>query len=337
MLCIFVHLGYVLSTDYLSGMITNTSILSWIGTEEKTGNLGNKSFFGVLDYLYKSGRNEISINHNETYKHNMLYGIDYSEHEISQADSDRTTEILIPVGMCKVYEGKPLRYIEMNIAENDGLFEYFFYVSDPAASTHFQLPYSLMGGEKIVFESSSKHNKFENYQVKLKQTIDQTDDGSCTNYPTQQHNSYKTCVDEEMRSKMLPLLGCMVPWVSQRDQCFTILERLPKHESLLKELQSIILAAWGGYEYESENCPRPCTLISVEAKYLQSGTGGANNYISIDFAPFVQLEYIVLQYDFTQLVVEIGSSLGLWLGLSVVGLFDILVIVVDRINIFKKA
>ena len=109
----------------------------------------------------------------------------------------------------------------------------------------------------------------------------------------------------------------------------------------MNELQSIILAAWGGYEYESEHCTRPCTLISVDAKFLQSGTGGATNYISIDFAPFVQLEYIVLQYDLPQLVVEIGSCLGLWLGLSLVGMFDLLTAVaeklVKRIQQAKKA
>ena len=38
----------------------------------------------------------------------------------------------------------------------------------------------------------------------------------------------------------------------------------------------------------------------------------------------VQLERIVLAYDIGHLLVEIGSSLGLWLGISVIGIFDVL-------------
>ena len=40
----------------------------------------------------------------------------------------------------------------------------------------------------------------------------------------------------------------------------------------------------------------------------------------------------VLAYDFSQLLVEIGSSLGLWLGLSVVGMLDVVVLIVLRIK-----
>ena len=38
------------------------------------------------------------------------------------------------------------------------------------------------------------------------------------------------------------------------------------------------------------------------------------------------MEKVVLAYDFDSLIVEIGSSLGLWLGLSIAGMFDILIL-----------
>ena len=38
----------------------------------------------------------------------------------------------------------------------------------------------------------------------------------------------------------------------------------------------------------------------------------------------LQLERIVLAYDMGHLLVEIGSSLGLWLGISIIGIFDVL-------------
>ena len=73
-------------------------------------------------------------------------------------------------------------------------------------------------------------------------------------------------------------------------------------------------------------------LILGHAKYLQSGTGNSHNYISIDFAPDVELEYVVLQYDFPSLIVDFGSSLGLWLGLSVVGIYDLIVTLMIKIK-----
>ena len=39
----------------------------------------------------------------------------------------------------------------------------------------------------------------------------------------------------------------------------------------------------------------------------------------------VDTRTVTLAYDLGSLLVEIGSSLGLWLGLSLVGLFDVLV------------
>ena len=41
---------------------------------------------------------------------------------------------------------------------------------------------------------------------------------------------------------------------------------------------------------------------------------------------------MVLAYDLIALLVETGSCLGLWLGLSVVGVFDILVIVASQVK-----
>ena len=40
---------------------------------------------------------------------------------------------------------------------------------------------------------------------------------------------------------------------------------------------------------------------------------------------YIKVESVVLAYGFDDLLVEIGSSLGLWLGLSVVGIFDVFI------------
>ena len=37
------------------------------------------------------------------------------------------------------------------------------------------------------------------------------------------------------------------------------------------------------------------------------------------------------EYDFADLIVEIGSCLGLWLGLSLLGLFDVVTIAIKHV------
>ena len=59
--------------------------------------------------------------------------------------------------------------------------------------------------------------------------------------------------------------------------------------------------------------------------------------MNLNFKENIELEKIVLAYDATSLLVEVGSCLGLWLGLSVVGMFDICALLFRKImNIFRK-
>ena len=56
------------------------------------------------------------------------------------------------------------------------------------------------------------------------------------------------------------------------------------------------------------------------------------NWINLHLDERVHVERTVLTYDSTSLLVEIGSCLGLWLGLSVVGVYDIAVIAVYKVK-----
>ena len=58
--------------------------------------------------------------------------------------------------------------------------------------------------------------------------------------------------------------------------------------------------------------------------------------INLFFENIVNVERIGPAYGTVDLLVEVGSCLGLWLGLSVVGIFDILVLVFFKIKNIKK-
>ena len=96
---------------------------------------------------------------------------------------------------------------------NDGMHEYSIHVADPAASSHFQMPYSLETGEKISFKSSPGYNKYENYKVQLKETVDMSGNGDCMFYPSERYASYSDCIEAEMRAKILPGKRSYIKWV----------------------------------------------------------------------------------------------------------------------------
>ena len=89
----------------------------------------------------------------------------------------------------------------------------------------------------------------------------------------------------------------------------------------------------GGKQHESKNCKLPCTILSAKSTYLQKLFAlNQTNLLNLYFSNAVQVERIVLAYDLEDLLVEVGSCLGLWLGLSVVGIFDIVVLVLFRMK-----
>ena len=294
------ELGYKWSINYLSGETNDESVLSWNGLH------GNWTFNEIFNYLYGSNLDEIYIK--------------VSNGTISQ-------RVLLPYGLCKVYEGKPTRALNIKFRETSEQTEYFIFLSDSATSLPFQLPYSLLTGDriKIVLHPNSTVKKYVHYNIQLKETNVRTGDESCWEYPTQIYESYADCVGAEMKEKILPVLGCMIPWISKSDRCVGPIHRMQGHESLVQWIYTIIRDAFGGIQYQSESCLLPCSVLSLHATYLQSGSGDFEDFDSVDlfFSKSVKVETVMLAYDFTALLVEIGSCLGLWLGLSVVGVLDV--------------
>ena len=180
-----------------------------------------------------------------------------------------------------------------------------------------------MAGERIRILIDNI-TKFYDFQVKLTENRKETEDGSCMNYPSAEHQSYTACVDEELRGLVVPTLGCMIPWMSELERCTGNVTRLPDYQQIEQWLSAVIQEAWRGVQYKSTRCPLPCNLITGKASYLLSGATTHNSF-GLYLEDEVKVERIVLAYGFTDLLVEIGSCLGLWLGLSVVGIFDIAV------------
>ena len=310
-------LGYKTRTPFLAGEHNSNKILTWTGT-------GNLTLNETINILFQAGIKEQNV---------------YTDFV------ETNTKFLIPFGVCTVLKGKPSQLISDKekrldlYLKNAG--KYVVYITDVASDLHFQIQRPLATGDKmsIKIPVNTTMNKQAFYSVELTERQVNTGDGSCINYPDQAgHTSYHDCVEKENQRRILPILGCMVPWMSNENQCTGFLERLPKHEVYLQWIKDVYKNSVAGDFYHSLSCLLPCNLVTAHAANLEDRESDykGDHIIAIYFKKNVKVETVILAYGMDSLLVEIGSSLGLWLGLSVVGLFDVLLLIILRTRQFMQ-
>ena len=59
-----------------------------------------------------------------------------------QIQENITEKLIIPIGLCKVYEGKPDGQMKIEFKDRES--EYIVYISDPSAANYFQLPFLIL-------------------------------------------------------------------------------------------------------------------------------------------------------------------------------------------------
>ena len=74
------------------------------------------------------------------------------------------------------------------------------------------------------------------------------------------------------------------------------------------------------WKMESSNaCKQPCQILKFKLNKITHTTNRINyGYVRCSFNDEVIVHTEVLAYDMFSLVVDLGSSLGLWLGLSAI-------------------
>ena len=211
-------------------------------------------------------------------------------------------------------------------------------VTDPARALYYRPAEVTMSGDRIyqtVLQANSTMKECKMYELHMKQMHWLKDQFQCTEYGQEgsKYDSYAACVEEEDRREILPLLNCMIPWMSASDHCTKILNKTPEHALIRGAVKSRLLKALAYVEYLSEACLPPCIRTDVQSRYLGSYTKVMpKNMINLYFDPTVKASSEEVAYGPTDLLVEIGSSLGLWLGLSSVSLFDMSLALIEHVN-----
>ena len=136
---------------------------------------------------------------------------------------------------------------------------------------------------------------------------------------------FKKCVDDRIQKKFGKELGCVPPWLSPNNQCN---KTYPGNAFTNDEFFSQFVEEYITPLRNRDNildealCRKSCT----RTKYIvheRESIKQSVEMIEISFNQNVLITETVYNYGLFQFVVDAGSSLGLWLGLSVLGLHDL--------------
>ena len=124
-------------------------------------------------------------------------------------------------------------------------------------------------------------------------------------------------------------MDCVPPWLSPTNQCSTNITTYnhSKHQKI-EMIDTKFLAPlndWRSTEIE-EKCKNPCkkmtNKISLKVDQMIS-KAELQSVVQFRFKKRVRLEKKVVVYTWFNFIIDIGSSLGLWLGLSALGIADL--------------
>ena len=204
------------------------------------------------------------------------------------------------------------------------------HIVDPVFQPTYRQMRSQISGDVLAIvnygKSSAEGIYFDVQSILLKKRSEKS---SCKNYKNE--NDFTECLENVFREKLLNLIGCVPPWIPRYGNekiCVQDVIYKDKYEatyvkSQLNMLAEAIMTRKGNLNLEEE-CKIPCNEIKLEiVKTSEGAVNWDKNWMQINFLDTVKILEEESNYDELDLIVEIGSSLGLWIGLSALGILDL--------------
>ena len=268
--------------------------MSWKGIGE------NKSFAELQSYLFD---------------YNYTTFSSYSGHWNDQLGViDAELIFLFPQGFCRKWnltkQKMTVRFAEKGI----------IFMIDPTFTNQL----NLLGSQSTKVNFGSFGNGFHSgylHEVEISMHDSRINDGiTCVDYD-KIGSSYGQCIKEKMEQNMLKELGCLLPWIpdTSKSSCENI-ENMTISAEMFEEIPKFV----HGWKMRSLSaCKQPCLQLDFKLNEV----GSTMNRIDIGYVQMLIYDEVnvyrdVYAYDMFSLVVDLGSSLGLWLGLSALSMFS---------------
>ena len=308
--------GYRSLKTFMSGVLDNANhILSWAGSQ-------NLTYKNITSLLYSTVKSENIKTHGKP-PNNWKNAEDLQEHSTSfngvckQIEMDITN--LTASEMFHVTMG--LKQLPNRTFPSQDL---DIIITHPKTSTYFMMKRDSLEGEQL--QISTKVQKI--FSITLEEYYMTEESGECKNYGEgAEFRTFADCVADEHKRIFQPIIGCALPWASapgDQDVCHGRIrldaEAYATYKKSFNELfEKIRLSQVHEASYV---CLKPCFDLRIKSKLLKV-TGREPGTVTLNFQKKAKVTKSVKAYGLFDLIVEVGSCLGLWIGLSALGVFDL--------------
>ena len=283
--------GYKYKTSFYTGKLTNSDRKTWRG---KYQNLTFKDIHnGIFDqefgyFTVKGGT------YNKVFSNNYGYCMHLDNNNTFAGDISATKQSFAVMA-------DPYKLNNLNIYE--------------------------MENTRVTFgPTNNQQYEFQNFEPKISLYDSRIKDGiSCIDYE-RINSSYGQCIKDAMRRRLLHCFGCLPLWFpgNSGEGCEVDKDVHVQDDILYEEVFQDIWELTGGKEIEYlKVCLPPCMsmeVIILKTEHLRNFPDYSVS--SFKFKRDVLVYTDIFAYDEFSLIVDFGSAMGLWLGLSALNFLD---------------
>ena len=301
--------GYQYLSDFISGTIKKSDKITW------KGKYNNATYEELKALLFDVNYEDFSV---YTYNSKLSEGYHW---QLSTAEK----VFIAPHGLCmRLSQSQGSTYFGMKS-------KFFFLIVDPERDNRIKILH-MENGNGELGPSVDKFYDYYSYEMEIRLHDNSLEAGkTCADYPT----SYGECLEYAMMDKLMDWYGCLPPWFDNNSTASCNLDTYiyVTDKKLLKEMSEEFNRLSVGQELRLfDSCLPPCVKMSIKLKQQKHISNQLEEAgLRIDLVDKdVKVYTLVYAYDVFNLVVDLGSSLGLWFGLSAISIYD------NTIHIFMK-
>ena len=292
--------GYYYLWQVLVGKLHKSNNFTWKGKFE------NQTFVGLQNMIFNFDNDHTVLNSQQNKNDNW--------------QPTSVQKIFIPpFGFCTKV-GKSTGIVWANSTTETNIF-----LVDPALENNIRISSMKYGTFKFGPSGDGFFEEFI-YEVELRVYDSSVDDGiTCVNYE-RTGSRYGECIENMLQEKFLLWFGCLPPWFSNdlNNVCDADMHKVINDVEILQEIENEFVNLVTGYELDMfKECFPPCQNMQLDynlRRHIPRRLDYAN--IRLMLKDEVTVFTYVHAYDWFNLLVDLGSALGLWLGLSVLSIFD---------------
>ena len=193
------------------------------------------------------------------------------------------------------------------------------FIIDPHRSTQLKIEQNL--GQTSTLFAGNNRNEYIVYKLAYILQDDSIHDGlKCTDY-RKISSSYDSCVQDNVLQKLHDWYGCVPIWFPYKKEKCSLSNNPLKNETVHYIIDLV------NHREIKTDCKPSCLRLEIKLQEVQKLSNFPTHAV-IQLMHEQQLKVLktVYAYDGFSLIVELGSALGLWLGLSAIGMLDIIIV-----------